>query len=212
MSHLTLQEQVRLESATTAAELTRPPGILVIEDERLILKALDQGLRKRGFSVWAAANGGTGVELYRRFEDRIDVVLSDLNMPILNGPETLAALREINPAVRFCFMTGDTRRSTLDTLVRRGAQRVFTKPFASLAEVADQLWELATRPPASSDSLALGPEEDTAHDEPASPELMMRPPGGEFFGSILSPLVWSIAYISLPWGKKSNQSGRSSTA
>lgn len=124
----------------------RSVGALVIEDDRLMLNAMEQGLRKRGFRVWKADDGNEGVELYRRFGTQIDVVLSDVQMPVQDGPKTLAALREINPAVRFCFMTGDARASTLRRLLQRGALRVFTKPLSSVAEVAEELWELATHP------------------------------------------------------------------
>lgn len=127
--------------------LTRPPGILLIEDTRLMRQAMEEALQKVGFTVWAAADGAVGVELYRRNKPNIDVVLSDMHMPVMNGLQTLAVLRTINPIVRFCFMSGDTRPSTLRELQRRGAKRIFTKPFESLAAVTQELLLLATCPP-----------------------------------------------------------------
>lgn len=204
MSHISLQEQASAGSTNDATDQIRPTGVLVIEDERLMLKSLDQGLRKRGFAVWAAADGGEGVELYRRFGWQIDVVLSDLNMPVLDGPQTLAALREINPLVRFCFMTGDVRLTTLTRLLKLGALKVFTKPFPSVAEVAEELRGLATLPPDGSAALELDGEV-VGHDGPASPEPV-EPPGGGFFGTVFSPLVRSVGCIGLPWGRKRAQS------
>lgn len=122
----------------------RPTGILVIEDERLMLKAMEQALRERGFVVWVASDGCEGVNLYQQFWAQIDMVLSDVQMPVLDGPKTLDALREINPFIRCCFMTGDTRQSILTGLLRRGALRVFTKPLPSVAGVVEELLELAT--------------------------------------------------------------------
>lgn len=211
MSHITLQEQAGNGPATVAADQIRPTGVLLIEDERLMLKSLDRGLRKRGFAVWAAADGGGGVELYRRFGWQIDVVLSDLNMPVLDGPQTLDALREINPLVRFCFMTGDVRLTTLTWLLKLGALKVFTKPFPSVAEVAEELRELATRPHADSAGLGLGGEV-VGHDGPASSKPM-EPPGGGFFGPVFSPLAQSVASIGLPWGRtRAQPSGESPSA
>ena len=169
MRHIALPEQLSESSATRqiaqvearqadprgADDQCRAVGVLVIEDEKLMRRSLEQGLRKRGFSVWAAADGGEGVELYRRFGEQIDVVLSDLNMPVMDGPQTLDSLRQINPLVRFCFMTGDVRLSTLTGLLKLGALRVFTKPFSSVAEVAEELRELAARP-----HVAFSPVED----------------------------------------------------
>ncbi|MBX9653629.1 response regulator [bacterium] len=99
----------------------RPLGVLVIDDKRLMLKAKEQGLRERGFVVWTGRDGSEGIDLYRRFGWHIDMVLSDVQMPVLDGLMTLDALSEMNPSVRFCFMTGDTRSATLTKLLKRGA-------------------------------------------------------------------------------------------
>lgn len=199
-----LPEAARPHADYGTADLAqcRQTGVLVIEDERLMLKAMEQGLRQRGFVVWAAPDGGEGVDLYRRFGSQIDVVLSDVQMPVLDGPKTLDALREINPSVRFCFMTGDTRSATLTNLLRRGAMRVFTKPFPSVAGVAEELWELATRPydfPASpelGDDESAGPERTAAASHPEE-----EPAGGRFFGWAFAPLLRSAASIGLPLEK-----------
>jgi two-component system, OmpR family, response regulator len=203
LSSCPLPESARSHADCGAADLDqcRPTGVLVIEDERLMLKAMEQGLRKRGFVVWAAPDGGEGVDLYRRFGSQIDVVLSDVQMPVLDGPKTLDALREINPCVRFCFMTGDTRSATLTNLLRRGAMRVFTKPFP-VAGVAEELWELATRPydfsarPELGDDESAGPERTAAASHPEE-----EPVGGRFLGWAFAPLLRSAASIGLPLGK-----------
>lgn len=187
----------------------RPVGVLVIEDERLMLKALEQGLRRRGFVVWAAPDGGEGVDLYRRFGARIDVVLSDVQMPVLNGPKTLDALREINPSVRFCFMTGDTRASTLTKLLRLGALRVFPKPLPSVAVVAEELWELATCPNDFSGSRELGGDDAAG---PASEAALIQSDeklvDDGFFGRAFS-LLRSVTGIGLLPAKAQTQSAGS---
>lgn len=196
-----------MSAAVAAADQSRPPGILVIEDERLMRKALEQGLRTRGFAVWAAPDGSEGVDLYRRFLEQIDVVLTDVQMPVLNGPQTLDALREINPLVRCCFMTGDTRLSTLTGLLRRGALRVFTKPFPSVAEVAEELRELANRPqewlpfvdlrcegPTPSGGMATRPEAGVGG---SRPDQAAQSAGA--LGWAFSPVVRTLAGFSLLW-------------
>ena len=89
-----------------------------------------------------AASGHEALTVYREYSATIDVALLDVNLPGMDGPETLAALRELNPAIRCCFMTGQTGRNALQTLRHSGAVAVFTKPFG-LAEVAAVLRELA---------------------------------------------------------------------
>lgn len=133
-------------SSVAAVNQCRPNGILVIEDEHLLRRLLEKGLRKKGFAVWVAADGSEGVDLYRRVEAQIDVVLSDVQMPVLDGPKTLDALRKINPSVRCCFMTGDTTPTLLAHLMGQRPDGLFIKPFG-VTEVAAVLREVASQSP-----------------------------------------------------------------
>jgi DNA-binding NtrC family response regulator len=67
-------------------------------------------------------------------------------MPGMDGPQTLTALQKLCPTVRCCFMTGNLRGYTEETLLLLGAIRVFRKPFA-FTEVSDMLNQLASRSP-----------------------------------------------------------------
>ena len=64
-------------------------------------------------------------------------------MPGRDGVSTLAALRELDPQIRACFMTGDAGRYTEQNLLDLGALTVFRKPFC-LGELAAQLVSLTT--------------------------------------------------------------------
>lgn len=90
---------------------------------------LDESLRREGFSVRLAATGQDAIRLYRRFRRNIDVVLMDVNMPALDGPATLRALRAIEPDVRCCFMSGSLGEYREADLIRLGATNVIGKPF-----------------------------------------------------------------------------------
>ena len=127
-------------------DASRVPGVLIIEDSTLLRAALSIGFQDRGFDIWLAADGEEGVAVYQKFWPLIDVVLSDVQMPILDGSGTLEALREINPLVCLCFMTGDVRKDRRNGLLQHGALRVFMKPFSSVAEIVEELWDLATTP------------------------------------------------------------------
>jgi CheY-like chemotaxis protein len=101
------------------------------------------GMQTQGFAVWLASGGREAIELYCHHRNDIDVVLLDVQMRGLDGPGTLTALREINPGVCCCFMTGNPGRYTEQILADLRATAVFRKPFP-LREVAQQLARLAT--------------------------------------------------------------------
>src|SRR5262249_11442499 len=91
--------------------------------------------------VWLAANGHEAVEAYRRHGAAIDVVLLDVRMPGMDGPQTLQALRQLNPAVPCCFMSGQTGAYSEEDLPAAGATALVRKPF-QLADVAQALHQL----------------------------------------------------------------------
>lgn len=135
---------------------TESPRVLVVDDDDTLRMVLTRELRKRGFDVYSTDSGAEAVELYCRSSRRIDLVLMDVNMPGMNGVETLDALRVADPCVRCCFMTADLRASTQETLLARGALAVFDKPFASLSDLCESLRGHAS-PPA--DGSAITTEE-----------------------------------------------------
>jgi anti-anti-sigma factor len=121
-------------------------GFLVVDDETAVLCVLAARLRSEGFKVWLAGHGHEALELYQRHREEIAVVLLDVRMPGMDGPHTLAALQKLCPDVCCCFMTGNPTPYTEEGLLRKGAVRVFRKPFA-FTEVIDTLNQLASWSP-----------------------------------------------------------------
>jgi DNA-binding NtrC family response regulator len=101
-------------------------------------------LARAGFGVRVAASGREAVEADREQWRAIDLVLLDILMPGgLDGVQTLAALQDINPAVRCCFMSGETGCYPWHDLLAGGALDVLLKPFTDLAGLRQTLWEHA---------------------------------------------------------------------
>jgi CheY-like chemotaxis protein len=115
--------------ATSNGHNGAKPGILVVDDDHLARVLLQLGLERDGFDVWLAENGKQAIDRYRESWEKIDVVLLDVCMPGLDGPHTLDALRDLNPEVPACFMSGDTGAYEPETLIQRGAAYVIAKPF-----------------------------------------------------------------------------------
>jgi CheY-like chemotaxis protein len=104
--------------------------VLIVDDEPDIRRIARLGLsRVGGMEVVEAANGADG--LVRAREDRPDAILLDVMMPGLDGPSTLARLREDpqTASVPVVFLTAKAIAAEVDRLKSLGAAGVLTKPF-----------------------------------------------------------------------------------
>jgi CheY-like chemotaxis protein len=114
---------------------------LIVDDEPSVRRLLQVALQQQGFNVWLSAGGQEALQLYRQYRPLLSLVLLDVRMPGLDGPQTLASLQKLNPAVVCCFMTAHGGEYTEAQLLRQGATHVFAKPFA-LADLRESLWQL----------------------------------------------------------------------
>jgi two-component system cell cycle sensor histidine kinase/response regulator CckA len=104
--------------------------VLVVDDAAEVRSFLEALLWREGFNVFLAAHGHQAIGLFSERREEVAVVLLDVQMPGVDGPKILSALQKIDAEVRCCFMTGNPKPYTEEELLRRGAIRVFRKPFA----------------------------------------------------------------------------------
>lgn len=122
-----------------------PIGVLVVDDDDLVRPMLAAALPRLGFALWLAASGAEAVAVYGRERAAIHVVLLDVHMPGLDGTQTLAALRQLEPGVRAVFMSGNTGPYSVEELLGLGAADVLVKPFGDLGRLAGALRAAAGR-------------------------------------------------------------------
>ncbi|MGB9454901.1 MAG: response regulator [Bryobacteraceae bacterium] len=79
--------------------------ILVVDDDALIRKLITFIMRLDGHFVLSAANGHEGLELSRQYLGSIDLVITDVEMPRLNGTDLCAHLLEERPGIRVLVMS-----------------------------------------------------------------------------------------------------------
>lgn len=114
-------------------EDTEIPGgsetILIVEDEDAIRSNIESLFQSKGYRVIAARDGGEAVEFYRKKMDEIELVISDLGLPIVSGDQVLFLLKAINPAVKVILASGYFEPETKRALVNAGALDFVQKPY-----------------------------------------------------------------------------------
>src|SRR5579864_4307423 len=105
----------------------RPPRILVVDDERSMRELLAIVLRREGYEVLLAENGRKAVDLLER--EPFDLLISDINMPDLNGVEVLRAAKRIDPDILGIMVTAFASTDSAVEAMRLGACDYLSKPF-----------------------------------------------------------------------------------
>ncbi len=83
------------------------------------------------YRVLSARDGAEAVALYQRHKGEIRAVISDMMMPVMDGPATVQALREIDPLVKVIGITGLGSESALVKGGRLNVQEFIKKPFTT---------------------------------------------------------------------------------
>jgi two-component system chemotaxis response regulator CheY len=121
-------------------------SILLVDDEAHIRKFISLLLRHLGVKrIFEARNGGEALDVYVR--EKPDLVMLDVNMPVMDGIETLRELKKINPDCVVVMLTSLANRQTIDEAASHGAANYIRKdaPFEeigrALAETIDTCFE-----------------------------------------------------------------------
>ena len=112
--------------------MSAKPHVLLIDDDASILSAVRRLLVRSGHDVTEAPNGAEGLRLWR--EQGAGLVLTDLQMPGMNGLEVILQLRAYAPTLPVIAMSGGERSRDLDLLGTAGllgAVGLLTKPFTA---------------------------------------------------------------------------------
>jgi len=101
-----------------AEKLSRPPAkavairgtetVLVVEDQEAVRSIVRAVLRSGGYSVLEASHGGEALLIFERHKGRIDLVVSDMVMPQMSGPDLIQRLQAVKPGVKSLYMSGYT--------------------------------------------------------------------------------------------------------
>ena len=117
--------------ASAAADPPRGAGqtVLVVEDEAAIRAMTRQTLETYGYRVLEAANGAEAVAVFARAADGVHVVLTDMMMPVMDGPATILALQALDPEVRVIGASGLHGNGKVAQAAAAGVEHFLPKPY-----------------------------------------------------------------------------------
>jgi DNA-binding NtrC family response regulator len=122
----------------------RPFDVLVVDDDPDLRELLVEYFRDRGYGVAAAADGRAALAELSRSPARYGLVITDLQLPGVDGLGVLQAVRDANPSAYVIIITGYASLDSAIQAVRLGAYDYLTKPF-SIGQIEVILQRLTDR-------------------------------------------------------------------
>ena len=124
-------------------DLTGQGTILLVEDEDGLRSLNARGLRSRGYSVIEASNGIEAMEALDEKDGAVDLVVSDVVMPEMDGPTLLREMRKRNPNLKIIFVSGYAEEAFDKSLPENEQFAFLPKPFA-LSALVEKVKETMT--------------------------------------------------------------------
>ncbi|WP_262269251.1 PAS domain-containing protein [Microvirga yunnanensis] len=123
---------VEVPDTTLAAAPRAGAGetVLIVEDEPVIRDLIIEVLQDLGYRTLAAVDGPTGLSVLRSQQGRIDLLVTDLGLPGINGRDLADEARDARPGLKVLFITGYAENAALVSGFLKPGMEVVTKPFA----------------------------------------------------------------------------------
>jgi two-component system cell cycle sensor histidine kinase/response regulator CckA len=124
-----------VEAEPRISDLTGSATILLVEDEEAVRSFAARALQSRGYRVYEAGSGVEALEVMQEAGGQVDLVVSDVVMPELDGPSLLRELRKTRPELKIIFVSGYAEEAFKKNLPEGEEFHFLPKPF-SLKQLA----------------------------------------------------------------------------
>ncbi len=126
-----IQATATQENSDSDLPLGRGELILVVDDESAIREVTKVSLEIYNYKAIAACDGMEAIDLYTKHQAEISVVLTDMMMPVMDGPTTIRTLKQINPDVKVIAISGLSSSDKLAAAAVSGVTNFLSKPFSA---------------------------------------------------------------------------------
>jgi CheY-like chemotaxis protein len=103
--------------------------ILLIDDEEIVINISEMMLKKLGYRVLKAQSGHEGLQIFEENKSKIDLIISDLEMPKMNGNQLMHKLREIDPQIKVMLSSGALTDADEKKVMNQGFNGFMMKPY-----------------------------------------------------------------------------------
>ena len=125
----TVQQSTIDETAILSTNFIGEGKILVIEDDMMMLETIKNLLGHLGYEVITALNGKQALEIFNESKEKIKLIILDLEMPLMNGIDTLKKLKELDNNVKVLISTGHIMENKVEEAMKEGALAFLKKPY-----------------------------------------------------------------------------------
>jgi PAS domain S-box-containing protein len=115
--------------------------VLLVDDENIIIDVSKDILKTLGYKVLLARGGEEALIVYKKNQDKIDMVILDMIMPDMGGGETYDKLKEINPDIKVLLSSGYSINGQANEILERGCDGFIQKPYKT-GELSKKIWEV----------------------------------------------------------------------
>jgi CheY-like chemotaxis protein len=121
------------EGHRSDVRIANPEGvrelILIVDDEDFVTLLAQRVLTDEGYRVVTARDGFVALDIYKKLQNEIKLVILDFTMPIMDGSEVFNELRMINPQVPVVLSSGFTEQDKLKWMLAKGLRGFIPKPY-----------------------------------------------------------------------------------
>jgi two-component system cell cycle sensor histidine kinase/response regulator CckA len=129
--------------------------VLVIDDEQIVRRTAKLMLERHGYSVIVAENGQEGVDLFRVLNEKVNVVLLDMTMPVMGGEEAFRELKAIHPDVKVILSSGYNEVEAIQRFAGKGLAGFIQKPYSSVTLISKVESVLAPSHPSTHEQVSI---------------------------------------------------------
>ena len=115
----------------TPLDVSKEKRILLVDDEENVLESVEMLIRHLGHDVLTASNGAEGLHLFKQYMEQIDLVITDYEMPLINGARLIQLIRDLVPGIRIILFTGLESKGRVDELNKLKVDSILFKPFTA---------------------------------------------------------------------------------